>query len=222
MLVPPGDFDGYLFDCDGTLADSMPLHFEAWTEYLERAASAPSRFTEEMFYGWGGRPEAEIFAALNRDHGYAVDPARGVREKALLYRGLLPRVRPVTAVADLVRRLGAAGAKMAVGSGSVRAVVEETLVHLGLRDYFPVIVAAGEVPRGKPAPDVFLRAAEALGVAPGRCVVFEDAPPGFQAAEAAGMRWVDVRPFYDRGAPQSAGAAPSLTRTRGPGPFGAS
>ncbi len=198
MLLPPGDFDGYVFDCDGTLADSMPLHFEAWTSYLEDAAGAPSRFTLEMFHAWGGRPEAEIFAALNRDHGYAIDPARGVREKEIRYRALLPRVRPVAAVADLARRLGAAGARMAVGSGSVRAIVEDTLRHLGLRDYFSVIVAAGEVPRGKPAPDVFLRAAEALGVEPTRCLVFEDAPPGFQAAESAGMRWVDVRPFYDR------------------------
>jgi HAD superfamily hydrolase (TIGR01509 family) len=200
MLLPPGEFEGYLFDCDGTLADSMPLHFEAWTEYLEQAGGASSRFTEELFYAWGGRPEREIFAALNRDYGYAVDPERAVRDKEMRYRALLPRVQPVTAVADLVRRLGAAHAKMAVASGSRRGMVEETLQHLGLREYFPVIVAAGEVPRGKPAPDVFLKAAEALGVEPARCVVFEDAVAGFRAAEAAGMRWVDVRPFYDRGA----------------------
>jgi HAD superfamily hydrolase (TIGR01509 family) len=197
MLVPPGDFDGYLFDCDGTLADSMPLHFQAWTACLEHAAGAPSRFTEALFYAWGGRPEAEIFATLNRDHGYAIDPEQGVRDKQIRYRALLPQVRAVTAVAELVRRLGAAGAKMAVGSGSARGIVEETLRHLGLRDYFSVIVAAGEVPHGKPAPDVYLRAAAALGVAPARCLVFEDAPPGFEAAAAAGMRWVDVRPFYD-------------------------
>ncbi len=200
MLLPPGDCDGYLFDCDGTLADSMPLHFEAWTETLEQAAGAPSRFTEALFYSWGGRPEREIFAALNRELGYSIDPERGVQDKERRYRALLPRVQPVTAVVELVRRLGAAGARMAVGSGSARGIVEETLVHLGLREHFPVIVAAGEVPRGKPAPDVFLRAAEAIGVAPSRCVVFEDAPPGFQAAEAAGMRWVDVRPFRDGGA----------------------
>jgi HAD superfamily hydrolase (TIGR01509 family) len=198
VLVPPGDFDGYLFDCDGTLADSMPLHFQAWTAYLEQAGGAPSRLTEELFYAWGGRPEREIFAALNRDHGYAIDPEQGAREKEILYRALLPRVGPVTAVADLVRRLGAAHAKMAVASGSTRTTVEETLRHLGLRDYFSVIVASGEVPRGKPAPDVFLKAAEGLGVEPARCLVFEDAVPGFQAAEAAGMRWVDVRPYYDR------------------------
>lgn len=199
MLVPPDGCDGYLFDCDGTLADSMPLHFQAWTSYLEQAGGAPSRFTEELFYAWGGRPEREIFAALNRDYGYSIDPERGVREKEMRYRALLPQVKPVAAVADLARRLGALHAKMAVGSGSGREIVEETLRHLGLREYFAVIVAAGEVPRGKPAPDVFLKAAEGIGVEPGRCVVFEDAVPGFQAAQAAGMRWVDVRPYYDRG-----------------------
>jgi HAD superfamily hydrolase (TIGR01509 family) len=188
-----------IFDCDGTLADTMPLHYRAWCDTL---ADANCPFPEDTFYAWGGVTAREIVERLNAAHGLALDPHTLAHSKENRYRALIPRIGPIALVVDEVRRLHERDVPLAVASGGMRAVVEETLEVLGLRTYFRTVVGAEDVARGKPEPDGFLLAAERLGVAPERCVVYEDSPPGLEAARRAGMRAVDVRPHL---APRAAG-----------------
>jgi HAD superfamily hydrolase (TIGR01509 family) len=187
LSSPPG---GAIFDCDGTLADTMPLHFRAWCDAL---APTGCPFPEEQFYEWGGVTAEEIVARLNALHGHTMDPAGMAHFKENLYRGLIPQVGPLAAIVDEARRLHGLGVPLAVASGGMRPMVEDTLDVLGIRALFPVVVAAEDVSRGKPDPEVFLLAAERIGVPAGECVVYEDSPAGLLAARRAGMRAVDVR-----------------------------
>ncbi len=128
---------------------------------------------------------------LNERFGHSLSVAETVRRKEELYCELLPEVRAVPSVLEHIQR-EAGRIAFAVVSGSPRASVVRTLTSLGLLDRFPVIVGAEDYRRGKPHPEPFLRAAELLGVAPARCLVFEDGEVGIQAAKAAGMQWVRV------------------------------
>ena len=179
-----------IFDCDGTLADTMPLHYRAWSDSL---APHGVPFPEEIFYEWGGVTTREIVTRLNALYGATLDPDGFTHAKEENYKRLIPHVGPVAAVVAEVRRLHGR-CPLAVASGGLRAIIETTLKTVGLRDYFEVIVTSEDVMRGKPEPDTFLLAAERLGVAPSDCVVYEDAPAGLEAARRAGMRAVDVRP----------------------------
>ncbi len=197
FTLPPGDFDAFIFDCDGTLADSMPVHFLAWSAAFHEAHPAID-FPEDFFYSLGGTPTVEVARInLNRFPGLAsISPAELAHRKENLYLEKLSAVQPITPVTDFARQAKAQGSPVAVASGGDLPVVEATLNYIGLGDFFPVIVTPKDVARGKPAPDMFLLAAEKLGVTPDRCLVFEDAPPGIEAARAAGMAWtlVNSRP----------------------------
>jgi len=182
-------YDGLIFDCDGTLADSMPVHYLAWRETLLRYGID---FAEDRFYSMGGMPSAMIVKLLSAEQGADPDPVTVAEEKEDLFQTLIDQVRPKQAVCDLA--IAFHGRKpMAVASGSGRVVVIKQLEALKIHDLFPVVVTAEDTQRHKPEPDVFLEAADRIGVRPEACVVFEDSPLGFQAAEAAGMAWVDVR-----------------------------
>lgn len=185
---PTGTFDVYLFDCDGTIADSMPVHLRAWQAEL---AEHGCDFTEEEHNALAGTPTRRIVEILNERRGLAMDPAAVCERKEARYYELLPTVQPIPEVVDIIRR-DTGRKRMAVVSGSPRESVEKTLTLLGLLDRFEVIVAAGETPRGKPHPDPFLKAAELLGVPAATCIVFEDSQLGIRAAEDAGMKWVYV------------------------------
>lgn len=190
--------DGFIFDCDGTLADSMPLHYQAWSKSLREKLGRPSDFTEELFYRFGGMPARQIVERLNRDFGYNLPPEKTAHDKEMVFLELLPGIGPVREVVDVLRQLGP-GAKVAVASGGLTDIVGQTLRHLGI-GYGPgeivkFVVGSDQVAHGKPSPELFLRAAGLLGVDPKRCLVFEDAEPGFLAAKAAGMAWIDVRPY---------------------------
>jgi HAD superfamily hydrolase (TIGR01509 family) len=185
--LPEGNFEGYIFDCDGTLADSMPVHFEAWTQAL-KDRGARFEFTEAMFYEWGGVPAREIVMRFNDLFGAGMDPQEMADYKESLYEKFLDRVEPIPDVVALARRV-VSSAKIAVASGGVLPIVNRTLDIIGVGGLFSVVVTAEQVARGKPAPDMFLLAAERMGVAPSRCVVLEDSPTGIAAAEAAGMAW---------------------------------
>ena len=183
-----------IFDCDGTLADTMPLHFRAFREILD-AAGAGHVFPEEQFYAWGGVTAAEIVARLNEQHGLALPVEETAHRKEEAYARLMPTLTPVAAVVEEARRFRDAGVRLAVASGGRRDLVEQTLHVLGVRDWFGPVVGAEDVRRGKPDPDVFLLAAQNLGVRPEVCVVYEDADAGLTAAHRAGMRAVDIRPY---------------------------
>ena len=188
---PPGTL-ALIFDCDGTLADTMPAHFRAWQAMLARHGVP---FTEARFYQLGGMPTERIIRLLSAETGVPVaDVAAMVHEKESAFLAELPgvtRVAPVVAVAAAHRgRL-----PMAVASGGYRDVVNRTLETLGLRDWFAAVVCAEDTPRHKPEPDVFLEAARRRGVPPERCVVFEDTDIGLEAARRAGIPGIDVRPW---------------------------
>ncbi len=186
--IPAGDFAGYIFDCDGTLADSMPLHYRAWKAALE---DYEADFPEAMFYELGGVPTENIVTILNERHGLKMPPKATAAFKESLYLELLHEIQPITAVVEFARRF-AGRVPVAVASGGHRGIVEKTLSSLGILDLFDAIVGAEDYLNGKPAPDPFLEAARRLGVPSEKCLVFEDTQLGIDAAVAAGMRWVRV------------------------------
>lgn len=188
LKIPAGEFRAYLFDCDGTIADSMPLHYIAWKTAL---AEWNCTFDEKLFYEWGGKPPVEIIADLNRMQGLSMSVETAASRKENLYFELLPRLEPVAEVLEHIvamhRRI-----PFAVVSGSHRESVMNSLTAIGLLDKFDLIVSSEDYQRSKPAPDAFLIAAKKLGVAPRDCLVFEDADIGIRAARAAGMATVKV------------------------------
>ncbi|MEU5933095.1 HAD-IA family hydrolase [Micromonospora sp. NPDC047187] len=188
LPLPPGPFAAYLFDCDGTIVDSMPLHYLAWQRALEEWGC---EFPEDLFYAWGGRPTADIIVALNEQQGLAMPVAAVVERRESYYQELLPQL---AAVPDVLAHIHDAHRRVpfAVVSGSTRASVTASLDALGLLDRFDVLVCADDYTRAKPDPEAFLLAAEQLGVPPESCLVFEDTDLGIQAATAAGMASVRV------------------------------
>ena len=188
LPIPTGNFQAYLFDLDGTLADSMPLHFRSWTQAV---AENHGQFPEEMFYALGGVPLPRTVELLNERFGTSMPVETTVRRKEQLYLDMLPALKPVEAVlAHVHARHGEI--PLGIVSGSPRLSIRRTLTHLGLLNRFDVIIGAEDTSRGKPWPDPFLAAAGHLGVSPVDCLVFEDADAGIEAAVAAGMQWVRV------------------------------
>jgi HAD superfamily hydrolase (TIGR01509 family) len=195
LTLPEGLFRAYLFDCDGTIADSMPLHHLAWKKSL---AEWNCDFSEELFYAWGGRPTAEIISTLNQQRGLSMPVERVARRKEEFYFELLPELK---AVPEVLEHIEAQHGRIpfAVVSGSARDSVRASLEALKLLDRFDALVCAGEYERSKPDAEAFLLAAAKLGVAPMNCLVFEDTEMGIQAATAAGMASVKVPPPWERG-----------------------
>jgi HAD superfamily hydrolase (TIGR01509 family) len=189
LTLPEGDFKAYLFDCDGTIADSMPLHYVAWTQAL--AEYGCTNFTEELFYALGGMPVGAVVAELNQRDGLAIPIKEFAHRKESLYYELIHQLQPVPEVLEQIR-LEHGKIPFAVVSGSTRESVVKSLEALGLLDLFDTLVCAGDYEHGKPAPDPFLLAAARLGVDPRHCLVFEDADIGIQAATAAGMASIRI------------------------------
>jgi len=188
LVIPPGEFDAYIFDCDGTIANSMPLHFAAWCEELSRHGVD---FSEQLFYDWAGIPVEDIIRRLNSMHNLKLEPKVLAQSKEVHFKKLLPKLEPIASVVQQIH-LHHGKKPLAVASGSHRETVITTLKSLGLLEKFDILVGAEDYKNGKPAPDAFLKAAAQMGVKPERCLVFEDAKLGIQAAEAAGMKWVFV------------------------------
>jgi len=195
LTLPEGDFKAYLFDCDGTIADSMPLHYVAWTQALREYGC--TNFTEELFYALGGVPVDGVVAQLNQRDGLSIPIEEFAHRKESLYYEIIHQLQPVPEVLEQIR-LHHGNIPFAVVSGSTRESVVKSLEALGLLDLFDTLVCAGEYKRGKPAPDPFLLAAERLGVEPSKCLVFEDADIGIQAATAAGMASVRIAQPHER------------------------
>ncbi|HVU52331.1 MAG TPA: HAD-IA family hydrolase [Polyangia bacterium] len=198
----------HIFDLDGTLADTMPVHFGVWQTMAARYGLV---FPEERFYSLGGVPTPRIAALLIAEAGLTLDPLAVAAEKERAYvdglaSGALS-VRPIEAVIAIARAQRGV-APLAIASGSSRRLVTLTLASLGIADWFGAVVAAEDTARPKPEPDVFLEAARRLGAAPARCIVYEDTDLGLEAARRAGMTGVDVRPIIREatGAQEAAGS----------------
>src|SRR5258706_15897518 len=179
---------GLVFDCDGTIADTMPLHYEAWVEALGEYGV---EFAEALFYEMAGIPSRQIVEILNERHGHDLPVQATADHKEDLYVRLIPRVRPIDPVVRLIEQY-AGRLPMAVATGGTRAICTKTLTALDLMRYFQHIVTADDVKNGKPAPDIFLEAARRIGVPPTKCAAFEDADLGVPAAPDAGMNVIDV------------------------------
>jgi HAD superfamily hydrolase (TIGR01509 family) len=184
LFTPPEKlYKGYIFDCDGTLAHSMPVHYAAWRQAAEENGIAMS---EELFYSLGGVPTTTIVEILNEKFGAKMDPETVANRKEEIYVENMGQTKPIDEVTAFARKV-AAFAKVSVASGGYLPVVVKTLEVIGFKDFFSVIVTSEQVARGKPFPDIFLEAAKRMGVPPNECLVLEDSPAGIEAAIAAGM-----------------------------------
>lgn len=209
LPLPEGEFRAYLFDMDGTIADSMPVHFRSWTKAVEEQGAT---FPIDLFYAWGGLTLPRTVELLNEKFGYTMHPQQVSKRKEELYLSMIHEVQPIRSV---VAHIEAQHGKIpfAVVSGSPRASIDQTLTLLGLHDYFQAIVSPEDYTHGKPNPEPFLTAAAKLGVAPKDCLVFEDADAGIAAAEAAGMQWVRVPVRYLAAVSAAEASSPDTTRS---------
>jgi beta-phosphoglucomutase-like phosphatase (HAD superfamily) len=183
--------EALIFDCDGTLADTMPAHYRAWVDVL-RPHGIP--FPEDRFYALAGTPTREIVRILATEAGKVVDVLAVVKTKEEAFLLQIAEVVPIARIVEIAR--AARGLHpMAVASGGQRRIVERTLQQIGILDWFGAIVTSEDTVRHKPDPDLFLEAARRLGVPPEICTVYEDADLGIEAAKRAGMKWVDVRVY---------------------------
>ncbi len=187
---------GIIFDCDGTLADTMPLHWRAWRTIATRHRID---FPEHRFYSLGGVPSRDILKMLSTEQGLGLDHLAIAREKEAEYLPLIAQVEPINAIVGVARE-NFGKIPMAVASGGTRRSIETVLDHLGIRHLFQTVVTSEDVQRQKPAPDIFLEAARRIGVPPHLCRAYEDTDLGLEAIRAAGMEAVDVRTWL--GAPQ--------------------
>lgn len=194
LHLPEGEFLAYLFDCDGTIVDSMPLHYVAWRNAL---AAWNCSFSEDQFYAWAGFPVAKIISLLNEKHGLSMPVEEMERKKEELYLVLLPDLEVVPEVLEHID-LQYGRIPLAVVSGSTHESVSASLRSLHLLDKFDTLVCAGDYTKGKPDPEAFLIAADRLNVKPVSCLVFEDGELGIEAAKAAGMASVRVPPPWER------------------------
>lgn len=180
-----------IFDLDGTLADSMPIHFMAWKQ---AALEHGFVYTEELFYGMAGMPTHKIVPVINEQLGLKLDPGLFSRRKEELFLEYLKEVESIKPAADIVYRYHGK-IPMAVGTGGKKHIAAATMKMTGFDRYIDIIISADDVENHKPYPDTFIKCAELMGVEPRLCQVFEDGEMGLLAAERAGMIVTDIRPY---------------------------
>ena len=189
MTPLPAHIRGLVFDCDGTIADTMPLHYQSWLAALREHGAD---FPEALFYEMAGVPTHTIIQILNDKHGYKLPLPSTATRKDELFLAMIPMVKPIDPVVKIVTKY-TGKMPMAVATGGTRALCSKTLAALGLLEHFQVLVTADDVTHGKPAPDIFLEAARRINVPPEHCAAYEDGELGLQSARAAGMLAIDIR-----------------------------
>lgn len=180
---------GLIFDCDGTLADTMPLHWRAWNAVTARHKLD---FSEERFYAMGGVPSRDILRLLREEQGLEIDPLAVAHEKEQAYLRIMHECGPIHEVVEIAQAHHGK-IPMAVASGGIQPIICGVLEKLGIRHFFEAVVTSEMVKHQKPAPDIFLEAARRIGVEPRFCRGYEDTDLGMKAIRAAGMAAVDVR-----------------------------
>ena len=185
----PAHIKGLVFDCDGTLADTMPMHWRAWQVIAKKYKL---HFPQDRFYALGGVPSRDILKMLAEEQGVTLDHIQAAHEKENAYLPLMAEVEPIHAVVEIARE-NFEKIPMAVASGGTLPIIEQVLTHLKIRHLFGAVVTSEMVKNQKPAPDIFVEAARRIGVDPKFCRGYEDTDLGMQAIRSAGMDAVDVR-----------------------------
>ena len=190
----PTHIQGLIFDCDGTLADTMPLHWRAWSMITQRHEL---HFPEDRFYSLGGVPTRDILKMLAQEQGRSLDHLAVAHEKEEAYLPLMATIEPIHAVVEIAKA-NHGKIPMAVASGGTQKIICDVLERLNIRHLFAAVVTSEMVTNQKPAPDIFLEAARLIGVEPEHCRAYEDTDLGLTAIRAAGMDAVDVRKLYTK------------------------
>jgi len=195
QFFPDRKFNAFLFDFDGTVADTMPAHLDAWNQAL---AFYDLTLTREQHHSWAGRPTREIVKLLSELHKVDLSEEQILKTKEIYYQKTVHQTQAIIPVLEIIK---AAHGKipMAIVSGSRRKAVETTLELMKLKHYFGLLVCAEDYIHGKPAPDCFLKAAQFFNVKPEDCLVFEDGILGIQAAQAAGMDYLKIEVHPEAG-----------------------
>lgn len=193
MNIPKGEFDAYIFDHDGTLSLSMHVHFDGWIESF-RKNGGNFEFTREIAQSYAGVGMHDTVKILNDRFGCEMDPERVILDQENYFFNNIERVKPYDPVVNFAKNCKAEGKPIAVASGGVKETVVMTMNQIGITDLFDVIVTQDDVKNSKPAPDLFLLAAERMNIKPNKCLVFEDSQLGIEAANKAGMKSVFVQP----------------------------
>ena len=181
--------EGLIFDCDGTVVDTMPIHYAAW---CSTTAKHGLEFPEDRYYALGGVSPFEVLRMLSEEQGVEIDAEAVTFQKEARYMELIADAEEIPEVMQIVREQHGK-LPMAIASGGTHETVEGILQHCSIRHYFDAIVTSQDVENPKPAPDTFLEAARRIKVAPEKCRAYEDADMGIKAIIAAGMEPVDVR-----------------------------
>ncbi|MFV0522267.1 MAG: HAD family hydrolase [Mangrovibacterium sp.] len=190
--IPKG-IKGFIFDFDGTLCDTMPIHYIAWKNAVSPYGI---NFTTELFDTLAGIPVYETIEELNLRFGTRMDAKSVGDKKEAEYAKSMHMVCPIEPVLDVVKHFHG-NIPMTVGTGGWRSLTESVLKQCNMMSYFDAIVTSEDVKKHKPHPETFLKCAEIMQIAPKDCLVFEDGILGMQAAEACGMKWIDVRNYYE-------------------------
>ncbi len=190
IIIGP-EIEALIFDCDGTLVDSMPIHLRAWKESINEAGEA---YDEDFIFSLKGMKETEIIQAYNARFGTSLDPESVVNYKHDYFIKHIETVKPIEPIVKLARS-HYGKLPMAVVSGGISRIVIKELEIAGIRHLFDKILTADDPFTPKPSPDMFLAAANYLKCNPKNCIVFEDGDSGLEGAAIAGMKTIDVREF---------------------------
>ncbi len=191
MISIPSSTKALIFDIDGTLADTMSVHYEACQIVCNKRGFD---FPLTYFYAKAGIPTLTVFKTLMDDLKLPYDGLALGHEKEEVFLSLIHKVKPMPIVADLAKAYYGK-LPMALGTGGGKEVATQIMQAIGMENLFPVMITADDVQYPKPHPETFLKGAAQLNIAPEHCLVFEDGQPGIDAAIAGGMPYIDVRPF---------------------------
>jgi len=194
LTVSPGA-KALIFDLDGTLSDSLPVHLATWKKL---GSSIGFVFDEQIVYEMTGMPTIAFARKIVEDNHLKIAPGELVKMKHKAFRESVHLIKPFNAVVAIVKEYHGK-LPMSIGTGASRESAMLQLNQLGLTSFFNYIVTADDVTRHKPETETFLKCAELMGAAPPDCQVFEDGILGMKAARAAGMMVTDVRPYINYG-----------------------
>lgn len=189
MIELPNNTDGIIFDCDGTLVNSMPLHLAAWGKAFENNGR---KFEYDFIESQKGANGEKIVEAYNKHFNDNIDPEKVLADKKFFMGDSLKSVKPIQPVIDVALKYKNKLPMSVVSGGSLENVLT-SLKAVGLENFFSIIITSDDKLPPKPFPDVFLIAAERMKIAPKNCLVFEDGNNGIEAAKRAGMLYIDVR-----------------------------